>query len=242
LRAQSETSVLSHRASAQDGGLGEFEARANFPILISGENRLARHLLVALQASGFTATTLIARSRISHHIAADDVCGVVVKARDIGTARKIFIDGLVREAQIHQVQPVRSSTPRLIISTAPIEWDYVQRWMSEGSVHLHIHPVIGHEIEIGPLITPGEDPCLRCCILHKRDLGNDVSYEFIRSQAPTAAISFIAGLVALAIGEYAARGQSPLRAASYWYDLLDPLRAPDIRHWNFHPECGCAPD
>jgi hypothetical protein len=182
---------------------------------------------------------LIARAHLPHQISPEDVCGVVVKPEDIGKLREIFTQDLIRGAQISKPEVDSGTSPDLIISTVPIEWDYIQRWMSEGSIHLHINQIIGREIEIGPLVIPGRDPCLRCARLTKRDNGTDVSYEYIRSEAPTAAISYISGLIALAIGEYFATGQSPLRATSRWYDLLTPLRAPDIRHWNFHPECGC---
>jgi len=241
-RLNSELALLTHRAGSTAGGRSEFQSRSERRILISGENRLARNLLVLLQASGFTHTRLIQRAQLPLRIGASDVCGLVVKPADIGKLRNSFTDELIRGAQI--TKPESASIgggikPDLIISTIPVEWDYFQRWMSEGSVHLHINPVVGREIEIGPLVTPGADPCLRCVRLAKRDHGTDVSQENLRSEAPTAAIAYIAGLIALAIGEYFATGESSLRASSHWYDLLNPMQLPEIRHWNFHPECGC---
>ena len=238
-RLSAELSLLTHRTSHSGGGRDEFADRAHFRILISGETRLARHLLVAMHASGFTSTRLIPRAHLPHHLTSDDVCGIVVRPEDIGKLRSAFTDDLIRGAQISKPEVDAGVRPDLIISTVPIEWDYIQRWMSEGSLHLQINQIIGREIEIGPLVMPGRDPCLRCVRLTKGDNGTDVSHEYIRSQAPTAAISYISGLIALAIGEYFATGESLLRATSHWYDLLAPLRAPDIRHWNFHPECGC---
>lgn len=241
-RISGELSLLTHREGVLDGGRSEFRRRHDKRILISGENRLARHLLLALHASGFTDTRLIARAHLSPRITPDDICGLIARSQDIGKLRGTFTEDLIRGAQISKPDLAVSDpsrNPDLIISTVPIEWDYVQRWMSEGSVHLHINPVIGREIEIGPLVIPGKDPCLRCVRLIKRDNATEVSLEYIRSQAPTSAISYISGLTALAIGEYFAKGESSLRASSYWYDLLSPLRAPEIRHWNFHPECGC---
>ena len=238
-RMGAELALLTHRNSQSSGGHDEYLARSKLRILISGETRLARHLLNAMHASGFTSTRLIARAHLASHLTPEDVCGVVVRPEDIGKLRSSFTADLIRGAQISKPEVEAGVTPNLIISTVPIEWDYIQRWMSEGSPHLQINQIIGREIEIGPLVVPGQDPCLRCVRLTKRDNGTDVSHEYIRSEAPTAAVSYIAGLIALAIGEYFASGESPLRATSHWYDLLTPLRAPDIRHWNFHPECGC---
>ncbi len=238
-RSEIERGLLTHRPGISDGGSAEFRARAAATILISGENRLAHNLLVALQASGFTNTRLISRAHLPPRITGIDVCGITVRNSDIGKNRVEFIDELVRGSRIARGEQVAKADPDLIISTGPIEWDYVQRWLSEGSPHLHINPAIGREIEVGPLVLPGVTPCLRCVTLTKRDNGTSSRFEFIRSELPSAAAAYISGLIALAIGEYCATGLTPLRAASHWYDLLEPLRPPDIRHWNFHPECGC---
>ena len=238
-RTSIEKSLITHRPGSSDGGEEEFEARHRATILISGENRLARNLLVALQACGFTNTRLITRGHVAPRIAASDVCGVAVRNDDLGKLRVEFTAELIRNSQISKCEIAAKPQPDLIISTIPIEWDYVQRWMSEGSAHLHINPLIGAEIEIGPLVIPGRTPCLRCVTLIKRDNGTRSDREFVRSELPSAALAFISGLVALNVGDYFATGKSPLRAASYWYDLLNPMRSPEIRHWNFHPQCGC---
>ena len=239
LRLGPESALITHRPGVNDAGKNELNNRLQSTILISGENRLAHTLLVALQASGFSHTRLIGRTQLSPQITEDDLCGIVVRTSDIGKNRNEFIQELVRSAQITRSPTVPKAMPDLIISTIPLEWDYVQRWMSEGSVHLHINPLIGGEIEIGPLVIPGLTPCLRCVTLMKRDQGIAIDSEFVHTELPSAAIAFVAGLIALAIGEYFAIGASEFQAASYWYDLLNPLRPPEQRHWNFHPECGC---
>ena len=239
LRSACERELVAHRPGVRDAGEGEFLAREGVSILISGENRLARHLLVALHASGFTNTRLISRARLTPRITGADLCGIVVRASDIGKLRKEFSEELIRNSQISRSQLVAKAAPDLIISTVPIEWDYVQRWMSEGSLHFHINQVIGGEIEIGPLVVPGKTPCLRCIALTKRENGAGEGHSFMRSEASSAACAYLSGLIALALAQYFATGATPLHASSRWYDLLDPLRTPEIRHWNFHPECGC---
>lgn len=238
-RTDIENSLLTHRPGRSDGGRHEFESRSAATILISGENRLARNLLVALHASGFTNTRLIMRGNLAPRLTASDVCGLVVGNDDLGKLRSEFTAEIIRNAQITRSAVAAKAQPDLIISTVPIEWDYVQRWMSEGSAHLHINSLIGPEIEVGPLVLPGQTPCLRCVTLIKRDNGTNIDREFVRSELPSAASTFITGLVALNVGDYFATGKSPLRAASYWYDLLNPMRSPEVRHWNFHPQCGC---
>ena len=239
LRKGPESALITYRSGVRDAGTYELTARSESTILISGENRFAHTLLSALQASGFSLTRLISRAPYSPQITEDDLCGLVVRTSDIGRNRSEFIQDLIRNAQITRGLVVPKALPDLIISTIPLEWDYVQRWMSEGSVHLHINPLIGGEIEIGPLVIPGVTPCLRCVTLIKRDNGIAVDSEFVRAELPSAAIAYVAGLIALVVGEYFATGASTLQAASYWYDLLRPMRPPEQRYWSFHPECGC---
>ncbi len=242
LRAHRETAeqaLLSHRSGVHDGGSSELNARARVTILISGENRLARNLLVSLHASGFTQSRLISRAHLPSQIVGGDVCGIAVRTSDIGKDRSDFTKELIRNSQISRNVAGAKPKPDLIISTIPIEWDYVQRWMSEGSTHLHINPMIGPDVEVGPLVVPGQTPCLRCVTLIKRENGTVVDQEFVRSELPSASIAFLSGLITLAVGELFATGLSPLYAASFWYNLLDPMRPPERRHWSFHPKCGC---
>ncbi len=239
IRESTERALLTHRPGVDDGGARELMERESATILVSGENRFAHNLLAALLASGFTHTRLISRRVMPTRLTGEDVCGIVVRTGDIGKARKEFTEELARSSRIARGGLVAKSQPDLIISTIPIEWDYVQRWMSEGSTHLHINQLIGREVEIGPFVVPGNSPCLRCVTLIKRENGTSVEQEFVPRELPSAAIAYLSGLVALAVGEFFATGMSSLMARSYWYDLLEPMRLPEVRHWNFHPNCGC---
>ena len=96
-RTTSELTLLTHRNSEGDGGKDEFANRAKLRILISGETRLARHLLIAMHASGFTSTRLIARAHLPHRLTPDDVCGLVVRPEDIGKLRAAFTDDFIRD-------------------------------------------------------------------------------------------------------------------------------------------------
>ena len=134
---------------------------------------------------------------------------------------------------------VAKSKPDLIISTVAIEWDYVQRWQSEGTRYLHLNTLIGGTLEVGPFVIPGESPCLRCVSLTKRENGIDTSLEFIRKEVPTAVAIYMAGLLTLAVGQYFATGNCDLIASSLWYDMHNPMRPAEQRYWSFHGSCGC---
>jgi hypothetical protein len=238
-RLQAELDLITHRTGSSDGGSHELHEREAFTILISGENRLARNLLAALQGIGFANTRIIKRAFLSTRIEADDVCGFTTRTTDIGKSRIDFSREIIRNSQILKSELLAKANPDLIISTIPLEWDYVQRWMSEGSKHLHINSIIGNHVEIGPLVIPGITPCLRCVTLTKRDLEINSAAEKLRTELPTAASAYIAGLIAMCVSEYVATNESSLMASSYWLDLLAPLSIPEHRYWGFHGSCGC---
>ena len=235
-----EGALITHRSGRSDGGLHELSQRSTYTILISGENRLARTLLALFHSMGIVHTRIITRGHLSHRITAHDVCGTTTRMSDVGKLRSEFHQEIIREAQMPNGESVAKSHPDLIISTIPIEWDYVQRWMSEGSAHLHINPLIGRNMELGPLVIPGSTPCLRCVTLAKRDAGLPVEYESVRSELPSATIALVAGLVSSAVAEFITTGASPLLGASAWLDLLYPFAGVERRYWSMHSECGCA--
>jgi hypothetical protein len=240
-RLHSELDLLTHRPGISDGGKEAFAERESFTILISGENRFARNLLASLQGVGFTNTRIIPRAQLTPRIEASDVCGFSTRTSDIGKSRIEFAQEIIRNSSIVKSQSLAKAEPDLIISTIPVQWDYVQRWMTEGSAHIHINTIIGGHLEIGPLVIPGITPCLRCVALTKRDLRIvEIEGAAPRSnEFPTAVNAYVSGLIAMCVSEYVATRTSTLLAASYWLDLLAPLSAPEHRYWDFHPECGC---
>ncbi len=239
-RTTLERSLITHRSGRNDGGTHELFQRSQFTILISGENRFARTLLGLLQSMGINHTRIITRGSVSDRINSHDLCGLVTRMSDIGKNRAEFHQEIIRESRLPNGLGVAKAMPDLIISTVPVEWDYVQRWMSEGSAHLHINPIAGRDIELGPLVIPGRTPCLRCVALSKRDLGLPVAPHPLRDEMPTYVSSRIAGLVASIVAEYIATGTSPLLGASSWIDLLSPLANDERRYWRVHHECGCV--
>lgn len=261
-RQSPELELYTWRSATSDGGETEVSDRKLFPIVIFGQNRLARTLLANLQASGFSQTRIISPiSDAGARITARDICGITTRPVDIGRKVSEFHKEISMNAQLTQYSTGpsvsagqqwgdthHSSGAQLLISTAPLPSDLVQQWMSEGIPHLQLSQCDAHSIDIGPLVIPGESACLNCVQLHGRDflppfislatLGSLVNQR--RRELTAASTSFVAGVLTPYICEFAARGESALIGRSITINLLEPLHNIGHHHWNFHPECGCG--
>jgi bacteriocin biosynthesis cyclodehydratase domain-containing protein len=112
-------------------------------------------------------------------------------------------------------------------------------------------PVVsqGHRVLIGPLVTPGRGPCLRCLDLHRCD--RDPAWPALLAQlalpapvAPAPAVSPETTLTAIAAGlsamvvHTALDGQEVPRGVSLEVSL--PWPRVEQRRWTDHPLCGCT--
>jgi len=105
---------------------------------------------------------------------------------------------------------------------------------------------------VGPLVVPGEGPCLRCLDLHRADV--DPAWPTVAATLaadaarrgggrtpppePPAVVAVAAGLAAAAVLEQLDTGASPLTDATLEVGLPDAL--PRRRQWAVHPACGCT--
>lgn len=271
-RREIETILTSHRSS--DGSAAEWRARRDFSILITGDTRIARNLLPLLAASGFINTTLMVDSVTSAHLEFKDINALTVTIGDLGKSKRAHHQQLMQRAQIvssaqslsdfrfHPAHPSRpahpshGTKPHLAIATCEPRADEIQRWQSEGISHLAVGPLVGSQIEISPIITPGVTPCLQCIALHKRDaLPHDLhplSFNLAAagapsSELPVASAALVASLLtSLAIDSSWRAIKRELKVGadqahlSHVINLLSPTSAPVERRWSFHPECGCV--
>ena len=141
-------------------------------------------------------------------------------------------------------------TPTLVVLTAvgALPSETGEPWRRRGVAHL---PVVaqGHRVLIGPLVTPGRGPCLRCLDLHRCD--RDPAWPAVLAQlalpapvAPAPAVSPETTLTAIAAGlcamvvHTALDGQEVPRGVSLEVSL--PWPRVEQRRWSDHPLCGCA--
>ena len=113
-------------------------------------------------------------------------------------------------------------------------------WLRRDVPHLPV--VIGDAgAVVGPVVEPGDGPCLLCLELHRRDL--DAAWPAVatqllgrRSKAETPVLVMEAAAAACRMAlDRLATGASA--AASLRIDAATGRR--EVRTWKAHPECGC---
>lgn len=120
-------------------------------------------------------------------------------------------------------------------------------WQAAGiwQVPLVLH---GDTVTIGPLVRPGQSPCLRCLDLHRRD--RDQAWPRILSQlashtseltgavdCPQSQVALIAGLATMVTQEALT---SPAPTLGMSWDLCLPRLEVRTRQWSVHPDCRCT--
>lgn len=112
-------------------------------------------------------------------------------------------------------------------------------WLRRDVPHL---PVVASDsaVQVGPLIRPGDGPCLLCLELHRRD--GDVAWPAIATQLlgrgpgpeHPALIADTAATVARRVERWLAGTDSAGHSVR-----VDEHGDRDFREWSPHPECGC---
>lgn len=250
------------RAVGSKSARDQIADRAEFAILIFGKNRLATTLFTLFRASGFNRTKLITRSpgllQRSQNgplklrkVSIDQVCGLGIRATDVGLDFDAVISDISSGSGINTLGQGNfannadfPSIPSFIVSTERAQADYVQRWMSEGIPYLLISDLIESQIEIGPIVIPGQSPCAFCLelwrsennpLIQKLELLNSLNDSL---ELPASAVATIAGQVVLQTSQFAATGKSRLIGSSVRINLLEPCY-PESAYFLPHSGCGC---
>ena len=250
-----ELEIATWRVGALDSGISIMQRRTEFPILIFGKSRIAINLGAALMASGFQSIYYSdhePKNGSASKFTAIDLSGNYLRNNEIGVEKSVAIKEMEthcalfpksRSATLSKGRN-RVFTPKLIISIGFPKADYLQRWMSESVPFLIIDELSSGKFSIGPMVRSGKTPCLRCIELSLKDRDLQ-SYELLQSrkllpqrEVPAAVATFIAGLVAIDVVQFADCGTSDFLGTITQFQV-DQISQPTRSRWGFHNECGC---
>jgi len=213
-----------------DDGDDHLAARTTRHVVISGDGDLPRALADLLLAGGI---------------------GLVSVGAHAVDALDLELRGMAGQPQA-MLAPVsdRTAGPDLVVLAAvgAIRPDAGEPWLRRGIPHLPL-VVQGHRVQVGPLITGGDGPCLSCMDLHRRD--RDAAWPALLSQLapgwplrPGPPVSLESTLTAMTIGAAAMIVHTCLDGQPVPGDLSLELSLPwpttVSRRWFRHPMCKCT--
>jgi len=214
-------------------GVDYVAVRSGQHVAISGEGDLPRALADLLRAGGI--------GQVS--VGANAVDMMDLELRGLPSSRPHRPYGPASDL------PAR---PDLVVIAAvgAIHPDAGEPWLRRGIPHLPV-VVQGHRVQVGPMISGDDGPCLACMDLHRRD--RDAAWPLLRSQLapawplrPGAPVNLESALTSLTIGAAAMIVHACLDGQPVPGDLSLELSMPWpavlCRRWLRHPLCGCMPE
>jgi len=226
-----DASAIAAAYNLSGDGYHRVAARSTRHVVISGDGDLPCALADLLRAGG--------TGRVSVGTSAVDAIDLELRSQRAG--RLASTSGSVTDL------PVR---PDLVVLAAvgAIRPDAGEPWLRRGIPHLPL-VVQGHRVQVGPLITGGDGPCLSCMDLHRRD--RDPAWPALLAQLvpgwplrPGPPINLESTLAAMTIGVAAMLVHTCLDEEPVPNDLSLELSLPWpailSRRWFRHPVCACT--
>ena len=249
-RALGELNLVSWRGDKDP--MFSLVRRSNCKIEIIGSSKIAFNLFSILVSSGYIKTKINYQPR--EYVGANLVGETLFSEGDLGQKLKAAIRRKRREIGLNLAPLIAKGEqgtselfeeePAILIFTQNLLPDQIQDLMYSGIAHLQISNFQRGYVEIGPLIIPGQTPCLNCVnnwrseareSFEKINILNRVADPLDISAAATA---FLAGLIVSLVDNYFASGSSFLIGSSVVIDLAHPLNYIE-RFWQPNPSCGC---
>jgi hypothetical protein len=217
--------------------------RAAASIAVTGRPRLVVPVATALAASGIGHVDPQVHGRVGPgDVAVGGFCPADIdRPRGVAAAAAVM-----RTAPEVNTRRIRDGAPSFVVHvglTAPAE--LVAHGMARrGLAHLVIEDR-DDTILVGPLVIPGNTPCLRCLDLHRHDL--DDGWPALAAQVATApeeigaaaasTVMIAAGVAAAQVLAFIDGDEIATTGASIEVTPLGPARR---RSWERHSRCDCS--
>jgi hypothetical protein len=163
---------------------------------------------------------------------------------DVGSARTSVASRLLRDiAPRVSTDSVRPPEVVVVVETDVADPDRGSTLVATGTPHLSV-VVREADTVVGPLVVPGDGPCLRCLDLHRTD--TDPAWPSLLRQLCTTAAAdehAVTSCVASGLGTAAVLAYLDGVTGSTLgttYEIAAPDAVPHRRTWAVHPDCGCT--
>lgn len=257
LRVRSAPELLQAEWSdgKSDGGTSTLAARSEFPIELSGRSRVITLLYSILLASGVTRVRFSDR----HHkplVTDSDIGFGGLEESDVGLSYYENAESRRRGISLFPTDrnfryELDISRPLAVIHYGDCDPEMLVHWSNQKMPHLVIHAPIGDEIAVGPLVIPGQSPCIRCLSLYEIDNFGFTRLERIDlttiEELPAVTAHYIAAIAAAQIlhfiDQQSSKVDSPLPRntgiGEVAYINFQKLTEPQVVAIARHPLCGC---
>ncbi|MEE6273652.1 ThiF family adenylyltransferase [Georgenia wangjunii] len=230
------------RARPDGDGAAVLGRRRSATVAVLGLGRLGATLAGALAAAGVGAVL---------------VDGVGTVRRDeVGAGGYVLAD-VGRPRRDAALAALRATYPEVRTSAAPgtrpdlvvlVEQDVsdpvrLRALLREDVPHL---TVVVRELDVlvGPLVRPGDGPCVRCVELHRAEADDcwpAVATQLLGTPDRGVETSLAHAGAAAALGQVlAALDGRPVAVAGASLEISTSSPVPELRRWPAHPDCGCA--
>ncbi len=163
---------------------------------------------------------------------------------DVGAVRSSVAARMLRDvAPRVSTDSVRTPDVVVLVESDVADPDRAPALVTVGTVHLSV-VVREADTVVGPLVLPGDGPCLRCLDLHRTDADPlwPVLARQLRSSAPSdepATTAVVAsGLATAAVLAHLDGAAGTARGTTF--EISAPDVVPRQRTWAVHPDCGCT--
>ena len=255
LRAEPELTQSEWIDGASDGGVSTVAARSLYPIVLSGRSRVITLLYSLLLASGVTRVRFADR----YYRSVIESCDLGLGAISHSHLGQNYYEQSESVRRALSLFPIDSSSRHDLDTSPPIaiihygDCDPVDlvEWSNKQMPHLVIHQPIGDEIAIGPMVIPGESPCIRCLSLYEIDNFGYTRLERIDIngpyELPMITAHYVATIAASQILHFidqhnsAAPTERPRNTGvgEVSYINFQRLTEPQVVAIARHPLCGC---
>ena len=249
-RVQRESGLTTWRNqpnSNSDRGISLLQARSDWKVEFFAHSPMVYRIQRSLDASGSGRSACVDLGELRVAASTHEVDISHFAPHDVGRPIGEILPVISRSARLFPEQIDKNFAFRSLIIT-PAESAGVAMWHERP--HLIYRIASLSQIEIGPLVIPGQTPCWRCALLQRSEqdrlwgdfyqsgIAHHEKSRNLERHLPHAVVDFLSGLIALEVLEFIDTGTSALTHGAIALTFTPRFTFARISY-SQHPGCGC---